>query len=108
MARGSVICHSMACGPQSSHACFVPSNLCTNQERRHELMTFGAPADVLPSDDDGTVLPCNHVARIEQRIELERMERNNQISHVSGPFDVLLVGRGKAVAKRLGNVRRKF
>jgi hypothetical protein len=37
-------------------------------------MTFGVPADILPIDDDGNMLLYNHVAWIEQRIELEKME----------------------------------
>jgi hypothetical protein len=74
-------------------------------------MTFGIPADIHPIDDDGTMLLYKHIiVWIVQRIELEKMERNNQIAYIlmPGPFDILLLGTGKAAAKRPGNIRYKL
>lgn len=83
----------------------------TNQEIRYTLMTFGIPTDILPIADDGTILLENHEEWINQRVELEKMDRSrgNQITYVytPGPFDILL-GRGKATLKRPGNIRYKF
>lgn len=92
--------------------CAFPLDTGTNQEIRYKLMTFGIPTDILPIDDDGTILLNNHKEWIEQRVELEKMDRTTneqQITYIStpGPFDILL-GRGKAAMKHPGNIRYKF
>jgi hypothetical protein len=105
------VLYSLSYRPYSNHVlcAFQCNDAGTNQEIRYTLMTFGIPTNILPIDDDGTILPDNHRDWMEQRVELEKIDTTNQITYIStpGPFDILF-GRGKAAVKHPGNMRYKF